>query len=77
VCAVLQVGVQFSTVVTLLNCAYLGISKAMLLFRHADLIALGTVYAAMWEQQLTANDTAEEQESEGAVNNGKTSDRNE
>lgn len=45
--------------------------------RHADLIALGTVYAAMWEQQLTANDTAEEQESEGAVNNGKTSDRNE
>jgi hypothetical protein len=31
----------------------------------------------MWEQQLTANDTAEEQESEGAVNNKKTSDRNE
>jgi hypothetical protein len=31
----------------------------------------------MWEQQLTANATAEEQESEGAVNNKKPSDTNE
>jgi len=45
--------------------------------RHADLIALGGVYAAMWEQQLTAHATEEEQESEGAVNNKKQIDRNE
>lgn len=45
--------------------------------RHTDLIALGGVYAAMWEQQLTAHTTEEEQESEGAVNNKKPIDRNE
>jgi len=45
--------------------------------RHADLIALGGVYAAMWEQQLTAHATEEEQESEGAVNSKKPIDRNE
>jgi len=48
-----------------------------LFFRHADLIALGGVYTAMWEQQLTAHATEEEQESEGAVNNKKPTDRNE
>jgi len=48
-----------------------------LFFRHADLIALGGVYAAMWQQQLTAHATEEEQESEGAVNNKKPIDRNE
>jgi hypothetical protein len=31
----------------------------------------------MWEQQLTANATAEEQESEGSVNNRKPIDKNE
>jgi hypothetical protein len=31
----------------------------------------------MWEQQLTAHATEEEQESEGAVNNKKPNDRNE
>jgi hypothetical protein len=48
-----------------------------LFFRHADLISLGSVYAAMWEQQLTASETTEEQESGGAVNSKKASDRSE
>jgi hypothetical protein len=57
----------------------LAISKATVIFffRHADLIALGGVYAAMWEQQLTAHAAEEEQESEGVVNNKKPIDRNE
>ena len=52
-------------------------SNSHYFFRHADLIAVGGVYAAMWEQQLTAHATEEEQESEGAVNNKKPIDRNE